>query len=440
MYRNKDILQIASPIFLSLLAQNIINVTDTAFLGRVGEVELGASAMGGLYYICAFTIAFGFSMGAQIVIGRRNGERQHAAVGPVLLQGVIFLFALAVLMFAFTRLAGAGLMRWMISSDIVLASTMDFLDVRAYGFFFSFVNVIFRALFVGITRTKALTFNAILMSLTNVVLDWLLIFGHGGFPQMGIEGAALASVISEGVSLVFFLAYTFLTVDRRKYGLQRLHAFDFGLMKRILHISIFMMLQHFVSMSTFFLFFIVVERLGLRALAVANIVRSVYIVMFIPVNAFATTANTMVSNTVGAGRVREVVPLVRRIALVSLGVMLVFSLVPGLFPQAVLHVYTNDASLVADSIAALQVVVVAALIASLASIVFNALSGTGNTRPAFVIEMGVLVVYILFIYLTGIRFRQPVHVCFISEPIYFACMLVGSMLYFRFASWWGKKV
>ena len=77
MYTNKQIWNVSYPIFLSLLAQNIINVTDTAFLGRVGEVELGASAMGGLYYICVFTIAFGFSTGSQIVMARRNGERRY---------------------------------------------------------------------------------------------------------------------------------------------------------------------------------------------------------------------------------------------------------------------------------------------------------------------------------------------------------------------------
>lgn len=54
MYTNKQIWNVSYPIFLSLLAQNIINVTDTAFLGRVGEVELGASAMGGLYYLCVY--------------------------------------------------------------------------------------------------------------------------------------------------------------------------------------------------------------------------------------------------------------------------------------------------------------------------------------------------------------------------------------------------
>jgi Na+-driven multidrug efflux pump len=74
MYTNKQIWNVSSPIFLSLLAQTIIGVTDTAFLGRVGEVELGASAMGSLFYICVFTIAFGFSTGSQIIIARRNGE------------------------------------------------------------------------------------------------------------------------------------------------------------------------------------------------------------------------------------------------------------------------------------------------------------------------------------------------------------------------------
>lgn len=106
MYTNRNIWNVSYPIFLSLLAQNVINVTDTAFLGRVGEVELGASAMGGLYYICAFTIAFGFSTGSQIVIGRRNGEGRYDQIGPVMIQGVFFLLSLAAILFLFSRFRG----------------------------------------------------------------------------------------------------------------------------------------------------------------------------------------------------------------------------------------------------------------------------------------------------------------------------------------------
>ncbi|MDR1102232.1 MAG: MATE family efflux transporter [Tannerella sp.] len=439
MHTNRHIWKISYPIFLSLLAQNIINVTDTAFLGRVGEVELGASAMGGLYYICIYTIAFGFSTGSQIMIGRRNGERNFEAVGPVVIQGVFFLTALAAAIFLFSRLMAGGIMRMLISSEVVRTATLEFLDWRVYGFFFSFVNVMFRAFFVGITRTKVLTWNALLMAGINVILDYLLIFGHAGLPCMGIRGAAIASVIAEGASVVFFLIYTFLTVDRKRYGLHRFPPFNPRLLKQVLNISVFMMMQQFASMSTFFLFFIVVERLGQRELAIANIIRSIYVVMFIPVSALATTTNTLVSNLIGAGGVSQVIPLIRRIVRLSAGVMACFSLVLCIFPRAMLSIYTNDAALLADSVPSLYVIAATALINSAASVVFNGLSGTGNTRPAFVIELCVLVIYVLFVYVAGVRLRQPVHICYLCELIYFLALLAGCTLYFRFARW-DKKV
>ena len=114
----------------------------------------------------------------------------------------------------------------------------------------------FRALFIGITRTKVLTLNAVLMAMTNVLLDYLLIFGHAGFPKMGIQGAAIASVIAEAVSILFFVVYTRLTVDIRKYALNQIRSFDFGLLKRVLDISVFTMLQYFLSIATWFMFFI----------------------------------------------------------------------------------------------------------------------------------------------------------------------------------------
>ncbi|UVP09596.1 MATE family efflux transporter [Bacteroides ovatus] len=120
MYTNKQIWSVSYPILLSLLAQNVINVTDTAFLGHVSEVALGASAMGGLFYICVFTIAFGFSTGSQIVIARRNGEGRYSDVGPVMIQGIMFLFVMALLLFGFTKAFGGNIMRLLVSSRIHL--------------------------------------------------------------------------------------------------------------------------------------------------------------------------------------------------------------------------------------------------------------------------------------------------------------------------------
>ena len=440
MYTNKQIWNVSYPIFLSLLAQNVINVTDTAFLGRVGEVELGASAMGGVYYICAFTIAFGFSTGSQIIMARRNGERNYKEVGPVMIQGVLFLLALAACMFLLSRLFARDIMRMLISSDTILAATEEFLDWRVFGFFFSFIGVMFRALFIGITRTKVLTLNAIVMALTNVLLDYLLIFGHWGLPALGVKGAAIASVIAEAVSIVFYLIYTACTVDVEKYALNRFRSFDVKLLKRVLDISIFTMLQYFISLSTYFMLFVAVEHLGQQPLAVANIVRSVYIVLLIPVNSLSTATNTFVSNSIGAGHKEQVIPIIRHIAWLSFGIMAVFILFACLFPSAILSVYTNNEALIAASVPSLYVIAAALLIGTVANIVFNGITGTGNTRSAFAIEVGTLVFYALFIYVAGVRLHLPVAVCFMTEIIYYAGLLLASLFYLRYASWQDKKI
>ena len=440
MYTNKQIWNVSYPIFLSLLAQNVINVTDTAFLGRVGEVELGASAMGGLYYICAFTIAFGFSTGSQIIMARRNGERNYKEVGPVMVQGVFFLLAMAAAMFILSRLFARDIMQVLISSDTILAATEEFLDWRVFGFFFSFVGVMFRALFIGITRTKVLTLNAIVMALTNVLLDYLLIFGHWGLPAMGVKGAAIASVIAEAVSIVFYLIYTACTVDVEKFALNRFRSFDVKLLKRVLDISIFTMLQYFISLSTYFMLFVAVEHLGQQPLAVANIVRSVYIVLLIPVNALSTATNTFVSNSIGAGKKEEVIPMIRHIARISFGIMLVFILIASLFPSAMLSVYTNNEALIAASVPSLYVISVALLVGAVAMIVFSGVTGTGNTRSAFAIELGTLVFYSLFIYIAGVRMHWPVAVCFMTEIIYYVGLLLASLFYLRYAAWQDKKI
>ena len=296
--------------------------------------------MGGLFYICIFTIAFGFSTGSQIVIARRNGEGRYSDVGPVMIQGIMFLLLIAILMFGFTKAFGGNIMRLLVSSESIYEGTMEFLDWRIYGFFFSFVNVMFRALYIGITRTKVLTINAVVMALTNVILDYALIFGKFGLPEMGIKGAAIASVLAEASSILFFLIYTYISVDLKKYGLNRLRSFDPALLMRILSISCFTMLQYFLSMATWFVFFVAVERLGQRELAIANIVRSIYVVLLIPVNALATTTNSLVSNAIGAGGIQYVMPLINKIARFSFFIMLGLVGLSVLFPQFLLSVYT----------------------------------------------------------------------------------------------------
>lgn len=440
MYTNKQIWNVSFPILLSLLAQNIINVTDTAFLGHVGEVALGASAMGGLFYICVFTVAFGFSTGSQIVIARRNGEERYTDVGPVMIQGSMFLLAVALFLFSFTQAFGGDIMRLLISSEPIYEGTMEFLEWRIYGFFFAAVNVMFRALYIGITRTKVLTINAAVMALINVILDYALIFGNFGLPEMGIKGAAIASVLAEAGSVCFFLMYTYATVDLKRYGLNHLRSFNWDLLKRVLSISSFTMLQYFLSMAIWFVFFVAVERLGQRELAIANIVRSIYLILLIPVHALGTTSNSLVSNTIGAGGTQYVIPLINKIGRLSFFIMLGLVTVSVLFTQPLLSIYTNEQALIAESVPSVYVICFAMLIASVAGIAFNGISGTGNTQAALLLEMITLVAYGAYIFIVGIWLKAPVEICFTIEILYYTLLLITSYIYLKKAKWQHKRI
>ena len=438
MYTNKEIWHVTYPIFLGLLAQNVINVTDTAFLGRVGEVALGASAMGGLLYICVYTIAFGFSVGSQILIARRNGEGNYRAVGPVMWQGTAFSFGMAVCLLALMYFSAGPLIRLLITSDSIYEATYEFFVWRIWGFLFAFVNVMFRGLYIGITRTKVLTLNAVVMALVNVVLDYGLVFGELGLPEMGVRGAALASVIAEASSLVFFLLYTYYKVDLKKYGLNRFGQFDMAMVMRILRISCFTMVQYFLAMAIWFVFFMALERLGQRQLAIANIVRSVYVVLLIPVQALSTSANTLVSNLIGAGGVAGVLTLLHKIARMSFLIMVVCVALCVAFPESILSVYTNEEALWHESVSALYVVCGAMLISSLANVYFNGISGTGNTQAALVLEVCVQVFYALYVVGVGMILQAPVDICFTTEVIYYILMLTFSLIYLKKAKWQNK--
>lgn len=176
-YTNRNILKITLPVLVSLLMEQLVGLTDTIYLGHYGDgrTELAASALAGVFYLVVFMLGFGFSVGAQVLIARRNGEGRLHEIGPVFMQGSLFLLLLAALLFALSRLCAEGLFSLLVEQQAVRRAAVDYLDWRVWGFFFSFAAAMFRALYVGTTRTRILTANSVVMVLTNVVLNYLLI-------------------------------------------------------------------------------------------------------------------------------------------------------------------------------------------------------------------------------------------------------------------------
>ncbi|MBQ8224155.1 MAG: MATE family efflux transporter [Bacteroides sp.] len=439
-YTYKQIWLIAYPILISLLMEQMIGMTDTAFLGRVGEVELGASAIAGIFYTVIFMAAFGFSIGTQILIARRNGEGQFKEIGDLFYQGIYFQVGLALVMFLLSYFFSPIILKRIISSPHIYEAAINYLNWRVFGALFSFTAVIFRAFFLGTTQTKTLTLNSVVMVLSNVVFNYILIFGKCGLPALGIAGAAIGSSLAELVSLVFFILYTRSRIDCRKYGLDKVPKFRMEALKRMLGVSVWTMIQNVVSLSTWFLFFLYVEHLGERALAVTNLVRNVSGILFMMMMAFAATCGSLVSNLIGAGESHCVRGTIRQHIYMAYLLVLPLAAFFMLCPELILGVYTDMEELRQAAIPSLWVMCSIYVIQVPGNVYFQAVSGTGNTRMAFTLEFSTLVLYTAYITYVVLYLRCDVAFCWTAELVYNGFILLFCWLYMKKGNWQAKRI
>jgi len=436
----RNIWEIAWPIMISLLAQGIVNITDTAFLGRVGEVELGASAIGGLLYTTLFMVGFGFSTGVQILISRRNGEKNFLAIGRVFDNSFYFLGLTSLLITIAVIFFIPALLKPFVASGAVFTASTTFLAYRVLGLFFASASLLFRSFYTGIAFTKYLSISAGIMAGVNIILAYLLVFGHWGFPKLGIEGAAIASVISEICALLFFILITRRNTRLKSYALFQWVKPDLAIIKNTLSISGFVMLQYVLSLGSWFVFFMFIEKMGERSLAVSNIIRSVYLLFMIPGWALCSVVSTLVSKALGEQKPHLVFPIILKVVRFSLFAMAISLAFAFAFSRDIVGIFTNDLSLVEATMPSFYIILAALFLFACMSIIFNGVLGTANTHFALGIEALTLVVYLFFAWYIAVHLHLKIEIVWTSEFIYSLLTGLLSIWYLKKGNWQSRVV
>ena len=107
-------------------------MTDTAFMGRVGEVELGATAIAGIFYVVLYMLGFGFSIGSQILMARRNGEGKLKDIGNIMDHSIYVMIIIGIFLFITLRLFSADMLRPFIASNDIFNASVIYLQYRMY--------------------------------------------------------------------------------------------------------------------------------------------------------------------------------------------------------------------------------------------------------------------------------------------------------------------
>ncbi len=436
----RSIWRISGPIIIGLIAQNLMVVIDTAFLGRLGEVTLGAAAIGGIFYLCLVMLGSGFSIGSQIIIGRRNGSQNLKQIGPVFDHTVYFMIGLASFLFLVLTFAAPSFLEWFLKSDAVLEESLIFLKHRRFGFLFGFLVLAFNAFYIGTTRTNILIASTVLMASLNIFLDYSLIFGNFGMPEMGIAGAAMATNIAEVITFLFLLGWAWKDKSVSTYWLFRFPKPNWLQYRPLLKIAVPVMFQYFFSFSAWFVFFMVIEQIGETALAASNITRSFYMLLMIPVWGLSSATNSLVSNLIGQGKSDEVIPLIRKVLLIGTGISLVVVQVNIFLPEQIAGFFTEESHLIEATVPLLRVISLALIAFSFGMIIFSGLSGTGKTFVALMIEIAAISFYLGTAFFMAIVLNASAPVVWFVEVVYFSLLGLFSLLYLRTNKWKVMKV
>ena len=436
----RQILFMALPISLAMLVPQINFITNNIFLGMLGEQELASAGITGVYYLIFAVIGNGLNNGLQALIARRAGQNLPKEIGRLFFNGVWVALGIAALGIGATYLFAPIVLRTFIHDPLIADQVIEFLLIRIWGLPFLYLYVMRNALLVGTNQTRFLVWGTLAEALVNIVLDYGMIFGHFGLPAIGFNGAAYASIIAEASGLFVIYAVIHFNGIHKSFAFFEQTKIDFSIIKLILTMSAPLILQFAISIMSWEYFYILVEHHGPRALAISNTMRNIFGLFGIFCWAFASTTNTMVSNIIGQGRQEEVMPLIRRVVKMSLGISLFIFVILNLVPEFFLSFYSQGDEFIAEAVPIVRIVSVALLMMSVGTIWLNAVTGTGNTRVNLLIEFITIVIYCIYVFLVLEYWNLSIGWGWGSEWVYWLSMFTMAFFYMRSGKWKGKKI
>lgn len=428
----KGILKMAVPIMLGSFIQNFVAITDSIMVNQLGTEAFGAANNAGLLYIVFFMLLNGLGEGTQIQIAKEYGEAHPSEITKTLINSFSIQFIFSTLLIAILFILKPIFLNQIVLNPIIQSQMSHFLDFRLWGLFFAGLQVSAIAFYMGIGKTKIIIYYTLILAFSNIFLDYTLIFGHFGFPKMGIEGAALASTASEAISFLFLFIYLIKTPLFAEFNfLQSIkQGFVFVKTKLLLKLSAPLMLKGFLSLSTWFVFFSMIEQMGKNELEASHVVRNLFFLTFIPIFGFGSTARTYISYF--NARLQKDLIKTSLFKISFLSVIFYFLVFHGaiLYPSWMIQLISKNPLILEDAIQILKIVFGSMLLYSIIIVPFNAVSAVGKTVLTFWIEFVAIVFYLGSTYLVIHLWNWPVSKIWYVEYIYFCTMGLLSVTVF----------
>ena len=388
------ILSMSLPMVLSMLVNSLYNIVDSFFVAQINENAMTALSL--VYPVQNFitAVAIGFAIGINSVIAFYLGTEEYSTANTVATQGMVFALIHSIII----TISGISIipffLRMFTSSEIVI----DF-GVRYSVIVFSFTLIIilggtFEKIFQAVGNMKITMISMICGCITNIVLDPLLIFGIGFFPEMGIEGAALATGVGQTVTFFIYLVNYFIHPIRVRISSQYL-TFDKKIVFKLYFIGVPATLNMALPSVLISSLNAILAAYSDVYILILGIYYKLQTFLYLPANGVIQGMRPLIGYNYGAGEYKRVKQIYNIVLCMSSMIMVLGTIICLLIPGQLIGLFTNVSETIFNGEIALRIISAGFIVSAVSVTSSGALEGLGKGIPSLIISLSRYIIIII---------------------------------------------
>lgn len=443
----KEVFKIAFPLILSTSAFTIQMFVDRVFLMWFDRDAMSAAMLGGILTFTFFSFFLGTATYASTFVSQYDGAGMKTRIGPAVWQSIYFTLAAGFVMAAIGVFASPIIALVGHSPAIAKYETIYF-RIMSYGSVLGLVDAAMSCFLTGRGKTWTVMWVNIVKTIINVILDYAMIFGHLGFPQMGMAGAAIATLISHFTGAIIFFVIFLLPANRKNFCTSNA-VLDLKQFGRLMKFGLPSGLQFMLDVFGITLFVVFIGRIDAVVFAASSIAFQINHLAFMPMIGFGMATTVLVGRALGADRPDIAQKATMSAAYITFGYMIFISLCYWIVPNVFMLPFETQSS--AEQFAAVKPIVRTLLmfigfycIFDTGNIIFSAaLKGAGDTKYvmyASVILNWVIMVIPSWLAVTFLHGRMRLYGAWTALTVYVCVLAVMFYLRFRHGKWKSMRV
>jgi putative MATE family efflux protein len=438
----KAIVLLAIPMILELSLESVFAVVDMFFVGKLGENAIATVGLTESVMALVYSLAIGLSTGATAMVARRVGEKNPIAAAHAGMQALILCTITSIIISIAGVIFAPDILRIMGAKPEVVANGASFTRIMMGGSSVIILIFLINGIFRGAGDAAMAMKSLWIASLINIILCPLLINGYGPFPELGLNGAAIATTIGRGIGVCYQCYHLF----RGKKGVIRLNGehirFDWPVMRSLIKIASPATFQFLIASGSWIVLAWIVSTTGGTTASAGYQVAMRNVVFFIlPAWGLSNAAAALVGQNLGAGQPDRAARSVSLTAKYNAGFMSLVTILFVCFSRPIIGIFTTDPDVLRIGSRALMIIGTGYIFYGIGMVMVQALNGAGDTKTPTLIHFFCFWLFqIPLAYLLAKHFNIGPTGAFIAIPVAETAIALTAWYFFKKGKWKTIKV